>query len=113
MSDRNPFVIPDEKPAPRRGCPQCGGDKFSGYTNFGIVYRTCRSCGCEWQGGIGQLPQDPTVPVPPTHPNDRPNIEFVKTKVDGDRPVPVTVRRPDLTPAFRKGAPIPGDDDGR
>lgn len=80
---------------------------------FGVATFTCRKCGNEWQGGIGVEPQDPRVPVPPTSPKDQPIVEFGQSRATGERPVPYMTRRPDPTPDFRKGSPIPnGENDG-
>lgn len=110
--DRNPFILPDTKPSPRRGCPQCGGFDFSGDMYSGIAKFKCRICGKDWMGGTGMQPADPTVPMPPQNPKDRPTIDFTKTKNSGDMPVPFLSKSPDLTQDFRKGAPVPsGEDD--
>ena len=112
--NRNPLVIPTEKPVVRRNCcPKCGGKDFGGQMIYGVATFKCRSCGNEWQGGIGQEPQDPRIPHPPANPKDGPNVDFFFTKESGDKPVPRTIRRPDTTPDFRKGAPIPppGEED--
>lgn len=110
---RNPFVLPDEKPMPRRGCPVCGKMEFSGQMIYGVATFKCRPCGNEWQGGIGQVPQDPNVPLPPTNPRDAPILQFEKTR-QSDKPQEYLARRPDPTQSFRKGArvPNPGEEDG-
>lgn len=113
MTDgRNPFIIPESKPLPRRGCPKCGGVDYSGDMYSGVAKFKCRLCGEQWMGGTGMQPADPTVPMPPQNPKDSPNVDFKKTKEHGDKPVPYTLKRPDLTTDFRKGAPVPsGEDD--
>ena len=110
--DRNPFVIPEVKPTPRRGCPKCGKNEFGGTMVYGVVTFRCRVCGNEWQGGIGQVPQDPRVPVPPQDPKAAPVVQFEKTKMS-DKPQDYIARKPDTTQEFRKGAPVPnpGDED--
>lgn len=115
MSDRNPFIIPDEKPMPRRGCPACGANDFSGMAAGGVVTFTCRVCKNQWQGGIGQVAQDPTVPRPPENPRERPIVDFgLNPKEHGEKPVPYQTRRPDPSQTFRGGAPVPnpGEEDG-
>jgi hypothetical protein len=108
MSDRNPFIIPETpKDTRRRGCPVCGGMKYDGRMQYGVVTWKCADCKNEWHGGIGVEPADPTVPAPPQNPKDRPNIEWQRTREGGDTPQAVTVKRPDLTQDFRKGALIP------
>lgn len=115
MSDRNPFVIPEVKPGPRRGCPMCGGMDYGGNMVYGVVTFTCRLCKNEWQGGIGVEPQDPRTPMPPQDPRGAPVVQFEKDSKKSDKPQDYVARRPDLTQDFRKGAPVPkpGDDDGR
>jgi len=110
---RNPFVIPGEKPRPRRGCPVCGGMNFGGQMIYGTLHSKCRDCGNEWQGGVGQEPQDPRIPSPPQDPKSAPNVEFMRTKESGERPVDFLTRRPDVLPDYRKGAPVPppGEDE--
>lgn len=110
--DRNPFVLPDEKPSLKRGCPKCGKAEFGGYMSYGVATFKCRLCGNEWQGGIGQEPQDPRIPVPPTSPKDVPIVQFERTR-QSDKPQDYLARRPDPTQSFRKGAPIPppGEED--
>jgi len=113
-SNRNPLVIPEVKPTPRRGCPKCRGRNFGGQLIYGTMTFKCRDCGNEWQGGIGQEPQDPRIPFPPQDPRTQPIVDFeMRPREAGDRPVPVITRRPDPTPEFRKGAPIPlpGEED--
>jgi hypothetical protein len=88
----------------------------------GVAVFKCRDCQNEWQGGIGQEPQDPRIPVPPQDPRSAPVIGWEKPSKqvvedrgirDPNQPVDVVVRRPDPTPDFRKGAliPSPGDED--
>lgn len=111
--DRNPFVVPDEKPVSRRCCPACKRSNFGGQLIYGVATFKCRDCGNEWQGGIGQEPQDPRIPHPPENPRDAPIVGFELRPKVSDKPFPVIQRRPDLTPEFRKGAPIPnpGEED--
>lgn len=110
--NRNPFIVPEERPMPRRGCPICKGMNFGGNMVYGVVTFTCRDCGNQWQGGVGQVAQDPREPMPPEDPRSIPNIDFEKSKTS-PTPVEVQRRRPDLNQSFRKGAPIPspGDED--
>jgi hypothetical protein len=109
---RNPLVIPTDKPSTRRGCPVCGKMEYGGQMIYGVLTNKCRACGNEWQGGIGQVPQDPRLPDPPMNPRDVPTLQFERTKTS-DKPQDYVARRPDMTQAFRKGAPIPppGEED--
>lgn len=97
---------------PRRGCPVCGKMEFSGMMIYGTATFKCRACGNEWQGGIGQEPQDPRVPFPPTSPKDAPAVQFEKTK-ESDKPQEYLARRQDPTQYYRQGAPVPppGEED--
>ena len=109
---RNPFVLPDDKPVPRRGCPICKGMNFGGQMIYGVATFKCRDCGNEWQGGIGQEPQDPRIPFPPTSPKDEPIVQFERTK-QSDKPQEYLARRPNPTQSYRQGAPVPppGEED--
>lgn len=78
--------------------------------SYGVATFTCRKCKNRWQGGIGIMPIDPTVPMPPTDPRDTQTVDFVKTKAS-DKPQEIRPRRADLNQSFRKGAPIPGEDE--
>lgn len=104
-NDRNPLIIP----APEKragGCPHCRGYDFSGRMISGVLVSTCRSCGGKWQGGLPQVPQDPRIPLPPE--DYVPTVRFGRDSKG--EPVEL-LRRPDPTPAFRKGAPIPSGDE--
>lgn len=110
--DRNPLLIPTEKPAPKpRKCPYCGGSNFAGFSSSGYLTMRCNDCGGEWMGGVGRVPQDPTVPHPPLDPRDRPTVDFARNDKTGE--VEEIRRRPDYTQSFRRGAPLPepGEDD--
>jgi hypothetical protein len=110
--NRNPFVIPDTKPVSRQnGCPECGSKHYDGQKIYGVITFTCLDCKNKWQGGVGQEPQDPRMPFPPQDPRTVPNVEFARTKDSGERPVDILQRRPDPTPDYRKGAPIPNPGD--
>jgi hypothetical protein len=79
---------------------------------YGVATFKCRPCGNEWQGGIGQVPVDPTVPAPPMNPKDEPALQFERTR-HSDKPQDFIVRRQDPTQSFRRGAkvPNPGEED--
>jgi len=113
MSERNPFIIPEDAQPVRRGCPSCGENDYSGRMAQGYAVFKCRKCGNEWHGGIGAVAADPREPMPPQDPKTKPIIDWALTKESGVVPVPVMTRRPDPTPDFRKGAPVPspGDED--
>lgn len=117
---RNPLIIPKDKPAPKtRGCPKCGHDDFVGRNIQGTVTWTCKSpeCGNKWTGGFPNAPADPNGPTPlidptrpiiPVNPADRPPVAFVK---DAKGNV-VERRQPTSTvPHFRKGVPIPSGEE--
>lgn len=108
-SSRNPLVIPTDKPAGRRGCPACGAADWDAFSSDGIATFKCRKCKNVWQGGIGQVPYDPRVPIPPINPKDQPATEFVRTKTS-DKPQEVRIRPVDTTQPFRKGALIPDEE---
>lgn len=112
--DRNPLVIPVSEPEAKpltRGCPFCGERNYDARSSGGTTVFACLECGTTWSGGIGQVPQDPTVPSPPMNPRDRPLVEFFRNSATQE--IQEFVRRQDLTPDYRRGAPIPGpgDDD--
>jgi hypothetical protein len=72
---------------------------------MGVATFKCRKCKNEWQGGVGTMPQDPTVPSPPVNPKDAPRVDFYKNTKTGQ--IEEIRRRPDSTQSFRQGAPIP------
>jgi hypothetical protein len=101
--DRNPLFIPDRTPARQQGCPVCASGDWTARIVSGVHNFTCRSCGNKWQGGLPQLPEDPTVPKPPVDPKDRPTLGFTRnSKGDFEE----QRRRPNPTQPFRGGAPI-------
>jgi hypothetical protein len=107
MSDRNPIVIPKTADA-RRRCAKCGSLDWYGRNISGAVTFKCK-CGYEWYGGLAQVPMDPLVPQPPLAPPD-PDIQFVEnSRVEGG--VEEIRKKPDMRTDFRKGAPIPGDEE--
>jgi hypothetical protein len=108
--NRNPVIIPD-KGAPRRKCPHCGGFEFNGRSVQGVVTFTCKSCHGKWDGGIGQVPQDPSVPMMGEYP--APPIVHVPVRDKDGNVVKIEEisRKVDSTQSFRKGAPIPEDED--
>lgn len=115
MSDRNPLIIPDRDTSPYRHCPKCGSNKITGTGRDGTAYFTCleESCKNQWQGGLARLPEDPRIPKPPLNPKDKPLSEFYPIYKDNQLvDWQEEVRRQDLTPDFKKGAPIGEDDDG-
>lgn len=105
--DRNPLFIPG-KAGPegerQQGCPKCGKNEWVG-RNLGGQYKfTCKACNNTWTGGIPQVPADPRIPMTPSDPRDIPTMQFVRNnKGDFDE----LRRRPNPTPDFRTGAPIP------
>lgn len=107
--ERNPIFLPTEAPRVRKGCPQCGSVEFGGRrTSMYIVYK-CRSCGHDWQGGMVTEVIHPSEPTPPLNPAQRPAVEFYK---DSKGNLQETRNRPNPTPDFRRGAPLPpGEDD--
>lgn len=106
MSDRNPIVIP-KADSGRRGCPKCGGSDWFGRNIQGAVTFKCK-CGFVWYGGLPQVAQDPSIPMPAD--SYEPTVKFVEnSKTEGG--VEEIRRRPDLRVDFRKGAPIPNEDE--
>jgi hypothetical protein len=106
---RNPLIIP-ETSGRRRGCPKCGHPDYSGRRVMGVVTFRCKKVDClhEWYGGLPQEPSDPRIPHPPINPTDRPTSDFLRDEKGEFREVR---RRPNLTPEFKKGAPIPSGED--
>jgi hypothetical protein len=102
---RNPLFIPEKEPSKVRGCPKCGGDKWSGRKVQGVVLFTC-PCGQQWQGGL-QEAQDPRIPAP-VDPYVPP-LRFDKNPRTGESEE--LRRRVDLTQEFRKGAPLKNGDE--
>jgi len=102
---RNPLIIP-VGPEIRRGCPECGHPEYEARNLSGVYRMTCKKCRFRWEGGLGQLPQDPRVPVPPE--NYVPPLRF-ESNSRGEQ---IEVRRRvNPTQDFRKGAPIPQGDE--
>lgn len=112
-SNRNPVIVPEKKRV-RRCCPKCFSGNFVGRNIQGLVKFTCQACGHKWYGGIGQEPQDPTAPLPPVNPSDRPAVEVVAVRDKRGEIVgseEIRNRKVDLVQEFRKGAPIPEDEE--
>lgn len=106
---RNPLIIPTRKePVQLTGCPKCGARKFSGRNIQNVITWTCFACGNQWHGGLPQEPQDPRIPVAPINPADRPSVDFLKTRT-GE--MVEQRRRVDLTQSFRRGIPLPEEDE--
>jgi hypothetical protein len=105
MADRNPILIP-KAAVSGRACRACGSTKWYGRNIQGAITFKCE-CGFTWQGGLPQLPQDPSIPVPP----DRyePTVKFVENK-RAEGGVEEIRRKPDTTADFRKGALITPED---
>lgn len=103
MTERNPVVIP-QKRFTKPACPKCGCEDFGGRRIQGTVVRTCLKCGQQWSGGYGMSPADPDPLVP-----ERPNTFVPPLRVGTDSKGQTTEERKkqDLTPDFKKGAPIP------
>lgn len=110
MAERNPVIVP-ETVVKSMSCPKCGSSQFDGRRIQGTIVRVCKNAQCrqEWSGGYGANPAeaDPRVPVspelytPPLKFNISPKgVEELKKKVD-------------LTPDFKRGAPVPqeGEED--
>ena len=102
----NPIFLPEREASRRRSCPSCGCPDFGGRRVQGVATFTCRRCGNEWSGGLPMFAPDPNAPLMPVDPRDRPTVTFEPSGKPGvgfreER------RKPDPTPAFRRGAPIP------
>ena len=86
---------------------KCGGMDWAGRNIQGAVTFTCK-CGYQWYGGLPQVAEDTTVPHPPEAYD--PTVKFVENqKVEGG--VEEIRRKPDQRADFRKGAPIPEDEE--
>ena len=75
---------------------------------------TCQDCNHQWYGGVGQLPQDPTVPVPPMNPADKPAVEVVAVRNRHGEIVgteEIRNHKVDLTQDFRRNGFIPEDEE--
>jgi hypothetical protein len=107
-SHRNPLIIPEQAAQARQVCSACQGTEFNRRRVNGVVLSTCRSCGEQIQGGLPGMMQDPLKPLPPINPLSRPTVDFTKNSKGEYQELR---RRPDPTPAHRKGAPIPGPDE--
>lgn len=106
-SDRNPIVLP-KAGASRKLCMKCGSDKWTGRNIQGSITFTCTNCKLQWYGGLPQVPMDPTIPTAPE--SYEPTVKFVaNSKAEGG--VEEIRRKPDQRADFRKGAPIPTDDE--
>ncbi len=107
--DRNPLLLPTGKESKRmQGCPKCKANDYVGRNIQGVITFTCGKCRNQWQGGLPQLPQDPTLPLPPQDPSDRPTVDFVRNK-HGE--VQEVRRRVNPTQEFRKGLPVPNGEE--
>lgn len=111
VSERNPNIVIQAE-SRKRCCPKCKFDDFNGRNVQGTVTFTCKNPECknQWQGGLG-MPEDPTRPMAPQS-STPPLVEYVRNtnpQIPGDV---IEIRhRPDPTPAFRKGALIPEDEE--
>lgn len=106
-SERNPIVIPKAGTS-QRVCRNCGSPKWSGRNTQGAITFTCQACKFQWYGGLAQVPIDPTIPHPPEI--EEPLVKFVENRnVEGG--VEEIRKRPDQRTEFRKGAPIPTDEE--
>jgi hypothetical protein len=111
--NRNPLVIP-RSAAPvkaKGGCIACGHQHVDSFMSSGVVTHKCLKCGNKWYGGIGMVMQDPREPMPPLNPQDAPVIDFERTK-NSAHPEEVKLKRVDPTQSYRKGMPVPGENDG-
>jgi hypothetical protein len=118
-SARNPLFIP-EKVKPKTGCPKCGHPDYDGRVTYGVQTFFCKNPECKnvWHGAPALPPIDPRVPNPP--PPRPPPLTFDKALRQGSphtNPAYITtdvveVRHPqDMRPDFRRGLPIPDDDE--
>ena len=113
MNERNPVIITD-RPSTEPKCPKCGHTDFGGRRIQGTVVFTCLNAECrnQWSGGFGMSPATPDPRVPTA-----PDVYTPPLTVVVDPRTNVVVgelrKRVDLTPDFRKGAPIPleGEED--
>lgn len=109
MTERNPLPNMERKPV-SKGCPKCGHDNYDGRCiQGGVIRKTCLKCGFKWEGGLGQVPDDPLHPMPPDP--YVPPVQFVgiRAKDGALTGVEEIDRKVDTTQYFRKGAPIPED----
>lgn len=107
----NPTFLPD-KESRRRSCPKCGCRDFGGRRIQGVATFTCDKCKNVWTGGLPTFAPDPSAPVMPIDPRDRPTVSFEPYPSKGGGTVFKEERRPaDLTQGFRKGSPIPKNED--
>ena len=107
--DRNPIILPKTE-SKQAGCPKCSEKNWTGRNVQGVISFTCKSCGHRWEGGLPQMPEDPTRPYPRT--SYRPAVEYFakrnnKGEIVGHEEI---IHKPDLSQPFRKGAPIPDDE---
>jgi len=106
-NERNPIFIP-KADAGRKVCAKCSSPRWTGRNIQGSVTFTCTDCKFQWYGGLAQLPEDPTVPRAPEI--NEPTVRFVENpKVEGG--VEEIRRKPDHRTEFRKGAPIPTEEE--
>lgn len=110
--ERNPVVFPTQVVKPR-GCPKCGGVKFTGRMIQGVANMRCLDPDCknEWQGGLSHEPEDPRKPVPPD-PNPPYIDQMARTDKHGVIVETYEVRRPiNQGQSFRSGSKIPDGED--
>lgn len=106
MTERNPIIIP-KAGSSQRLCAKCGSPRWSGRNIQGAVTFTCDNCKFQWYGGLPQVAQDPTIPYPP---DSEPTVQFVEnSKMESG--VEEIRKRVDLKTDFRKGAPVPNEED--
>lgn len=103
---RNPILVPKSAPSGVK-CFKCGSGDWFGRNISGTVTFTCKTCKATWQGGLPQLPQDPSIPTSPER--YEPTVRFVENKT-APGGVEEIRRKPDMRPDFKKGAPIPEEE---
>jgi hypothetical protein len=106
----NPTLVP-KKAAKVNACPKCQSD-YTGRRNGMIVLLKCSNaaCGFEFSGGPSVTPSDPTRPLPPIDPKDRPLVDQVPTKTN-EKGWKEQRRAPSTLQPFRTGAPVPSEED--
>lgn len=111
-NERNPTILPQvERRTP--ACPKCGHPDFVGRNIGGVIHFTCKKEDCrnKWMGGLPQTPEDPTRPRPPESPTTS-SVQYARNSnphIPGD--VIETVPHQNPTPAFRRGALVPEEEE--
>lgn len=108
MTERNPIIVPKSSGSSTKTCWKCGKADWTGRNIQGAFTFTCKACGAQWHGGLPQVAQDPSEPVPAER--YEPTVRFVENKTSPGG-VEEIRRRPDMRPDFKKGAPIPEDEE--